>query len=362
MTRAAIAQIDLSALRHNVQQARALSAGAQCVAVIKANAYGHGLVPIARALQSQIDALAVVSMDEAEALRDAGIQGPLLLLQGCASLLEWKLAQQLGLDCVIHCTEQLASLSKLQDGNPLNIWLKINTGMNRLGFAAQDVSAAVEQLKAHGWVNDWVLMSHFANADNPDDSLTEHQLQRFSEAIDENAAASSSIANSAGLIHWTNSHYQWVRPGIMLYGISPLRDVAAETLSIKPVMTLSADIIAIYALAAGEAVGYGQIWRAKRDTRYAVISIGYGDGYPRLAPSGTPVLIAGHRAGIIGRVSMDSILVDITDIPDELVHIGDAVTLWGKGLPVEEVAAAIGTIGYELVASLSPRIQYDYLG
>lgn len=366
MTRAALAQIDLSALRHNVKLARRVKPAcghcstAQCVAVIKANAYGHGLLEVARSLHGQVDALAVVSLDEARALREGNIEGPILLLQGCLDADEWRLAQQLDLDVVIHSQVQVDGLSNVKADAGLRVWLKVNTGMNRLGLAEADIANAVERLKGHSGVARWILMSHFANADDPRDPMTDRQLARFEQIRKQHAPDGASIANSAGVLHWPGSHYQYLRPGIMLYGISPFIDQSAASLGLRVVMTLSASIVAVYALSRGEAVGYGQLWRAQRDSRYAVVAIGYGDGYPRLAPAGTPVLVNGQRVPLIGRVSMDSVLIDVTDLPAATVKAGDRAILWGEGLPVEEVAAAVGTIAYEMVASLSPRIRYHY--
>ncbi len=351
------AEIDLAALRHNLGVARQTAPGRKLMAVIKANGYGHGLERVARALaagESPADAFAVARIDEARRLRAAGIRIPIVLLEGCLSFPDLNEAAHLELGLVIHRPEQIDQLSGFRPARPLSCWLKVDTGMHRLGFAPEQAGPAYRSLAALDQVAPAPgLMTHLANADDRGDPSTERQLSRFA-ALAERIEAETSIANSAGILAWPASHGDWVRPGLMLYGASPLREVSAGELGLRPVMSLSSSLIAIQELRAGDPVGYGGTWRAPRDGRIGVVGIGYGDGYPREVDASASVLLHGRRAPIVGRVSMDMLTVDLNGLPQAAV--GDRVLLWGEGLPIDGVADAAGTIAYTLLCGVAARV------
>lgn len=366
MTRAARAVIDLAALRHNYHQARIADPGAKQYAVIKANAYGHGMVPVAQALP-EADGFAVASVDEALELRGAGIQQPILLLEGFFQDDELKTILQHNLDIVLHHSSQLTALEQatkhFELENPasksLRAWLKVDTGMHRLGFAPEEVEAAWQRLKACSLVdNDICLMTHLANADDLEDDATRRQLELFA-AILPDTNATRSIANSAGILGWPESQSDIDRPGIMLYGASPFLHETGEVRGLQPVMTLKSELIAINHCRQGDALGYGGSWICPQDMPVGVVGLGYGDGYPRHAPSGTPLLVNGQRAPLVGRISMDMISVDLRELPE--ARVGDPVVLWGPGLPAEEIAQAAGTIAYELFCNIAPRVPREYI-
>jgi alanine racemase len=351
MARPNQARLDLRALRHNVAVARQLAPRSRIMAVVKANAYGHGAVPIATALQSQVDALAVACIEEAVELRYAGIATPILLLEGVFEQGELATAAQLNLWLTIDNEQQLGWLETAALPAPLTCWLKVDTGMNRLGVAPQHAALCYERLLAsNNTVGEVVTCTHFASADDVQNPQTLQQLAVF-DALPFGAARSA--ANSAGLLAWPQAHYDWVRPGYMLYGNSPMTQDHANARDLQPVMTLTSAVISLRDVAAGAAVGYGGTWVAQRPSRIATVTIGYGDGYPRHAPNGTPVLVNGQRAPLAGRVSMDMITVDVTDLAG--VRIGDEVVLWGAHLPVAEVAHCAGTLGYELTTRMPAR-------
>lgn len=363
MTRGARAFIDLAALRHNLSRVRTVAPASRVLAVIKANAYGHGLVPVARALADEVDGFAVARIDEALALRQAGLTRPVLLLEGVntpAQLLE---ARAHSLDLVIHHAAQLDWLEAAPSATPMTVWLKIDTGMHRLGFAPTDVASAYQRLCAcAAVVHPPRLMTHLACADVRDDPRTAVQLALFAETT-RALAGERSLAQSAGLLGWPEAHGDWVRPGIMLYGVSPFVDAPAEALDLQPVMTLSSTLVAVKPLQQGDAIGYGATWVCPEAMPVGVVAIGYGDGYPRHAPSGTPVLVNGHHAALVGRVSMDMLCVDLRGQP--AAQVGDEVVLWGTAangqtLPVEAVARRAGTIGYELLCSVTSRVDRHY--
>jgi alanine racemase len=347
--------IDTHALRHNLTVIRARAPGARVMAVVKANAYGHGLISCAQALTGA-DAFAVARLEEGLALRAAGIEAPVVLLEGvfsCAQLGE-ALAQRLEL--VVHEFEQIELLEALRATQPLTLWIKIDTGMNRLGFAPAKLPAVLARLQALQPAPQLRLMTHLACADEPANPLTRRQLERFAQAT-HGLAWPVSIANSAALFGTTAVGGEWVRPGIALYGASPLTHASAQELNLRPVMTLTSSVIAVRQVARGESVGYGATWVAARDSSIAIIGAGYGDGVHRSLASGTPVLVAGARAALAGRVSMDMMAVDVTALPQ--VRVGAPVVLWGQGLPVEEVARHAGTISYELLCSVSRRVSLE---
>jgi alanine racemase len=351
MTRPAQARLNLAALRHNVGVARALAPRSKLMAVVKANAYGHGAVTIANALQGEVDALAVACMEEALELRYAGIAAPILLLEGVFNAVELATAAQLDLWLTIDNERQLRWLEEAALPLPLNCWLKVDTGMNRLGVTPADAPLYYQRLRAT--VNahsDIVLCTHFACADDVQSARTLQQLDLFNALA---IPAPRSAANSAGVLAWPQSHYDWVRPGYMLYGNSPMIYEHPNARALQPVMTLASAVISLRDVAAGDAVGYGATWVAQRPSRIATVAIGYGDGYPRGAPNGTPVLVNGQRATLAGRVSMDMITVDVTDLAG--VEPGAEVVLWGANLPLAEVAHCAGTLGYELTTRMPAR-------
>jgi alanine racemase len=354
MARPNQARLDLSALRHNLDVARGLAPGRKVMAVVKANAYGHGAVTIARELQSRTNALAVACIEEAVELRDAGIEAPVLLLEGVFEARELAVASQLGLWITIDNEWQLRWLEEAVLPAPLHCWLKVDTGMHRLGAPADRTREFFDRLRtAQNVAGTPVLYTHFASADDVDSEQTRRQVALFDQACD-GLAAERSAANSPGLLAWPEAHYDWVRPGYMLYGNSPMIKHHANADALRPVMSLTSAVISLRDVPAGDSVGYGATWTATRPSRIATVTVGYGDGYPRLAPNGTPVLVNGKRASLAGRVSMDMITVDVTDIAD--VAPGSEVVLWGEGLPLAEVAAHAGTIGYELTTRMPARI------
>jgi alanine racemase len=353
MARPNQARLDLGALRHNLTLARELAPKSKVMAVVKANGYGHGAIAIAKAAEEQVDALAVACLEEALELREAGIAAPILLLEGIfeARELETASAQQLWVTVDNEC--QLTWLEEARLDSPVKCWLKIDTGMHRLGVDPGRSAEFHQRLTACEAVqNDLVLSTHFASADELGSDQTAEQLQVF-EASCDGLAGKRSAANSPGLLGWPASHYDWVRPGYMIYGNSPFAVPQPNADRLRPVMTLTSAVISVRDVPAGESVGYGASWTAERPSRIATVTIGYGDGYPRLAPAGTPVLVNGHLAPLAGRVSMDMITVDVTDLPD--VVVGDEVVLWGTELPVGEVARHAGTIGYELTTRMPMR-------
>ena len=348
--------IDLSALQHNLQISRQHTPKAKQLAVIKANAYGHGLVQVAQALEAA-DAFAVARIGEALQLREAGINKPIWLLEGVFNSAELEQAQQHGLDLVVHQVEQV-DLLRQAAGPGLNICLKVDTGMHRLGFKPQQVHDMYQALLSCQVVNPSIcLMTHLANADDQNDPYSLQQCECFQQVCAE-IKTEQSIANSAGILAWPKSHSDWVRPGIMLYGTSPFINDTAANWDLQPVMTLSTELIAINEFKKGDAIGYGGQWVCPKDMRVGVAAIGYGDGYPRHAGNGTPVLVNDKRCELVGRVSMDMICIDLTHCPG--ARLGDDVVLWGKGLPAEEVANKAGTITYELFCRLTSRVTFSY--
>jgi alanine racemase len=348
------ATVDTAALRHNLEVVRRWAPKSRVMAVIKANAYGHGLVAVARALEAA-DAFAVARVDEGLTLRAAGIATPTVLLEGIFDREQQGAAADAGFELVVHAPEQIELLRAADPGRRFKVWLKFDSGMNRLGFKGGAFGAAHASLSALGAVQSPVnLFTHLASADEPELSTTAEQLSRFAAAT-RSLAGERSIANSAGMLSFAEAQGDWVRPGLLLYGVSPIAGAIGADYGLKPVMTLRSQVIAVKDLAAGERVGYGGDWTAARPTRLAVAAVGYGDGYPRNLDSGAPVLVNGERAGLAGRVSMDMIGIDVTDLKRE-PKIGDPVVLWGEGLPVEEIAVWAETIPYELLCGISQRV------
>ncbi|MEJ2514680.1 MAG: alanine racemase [Gammaproteobacteria bacterium] len=350
---AARVTVDTAALKHNLRVVRDRAPGARVMAVIKANAYGHGLVAAARAL-ADAEAFAVARLEEAVSLRNAGLSNRIVLLEGVFHPDQLPRASALGLDVVVHSPGQLAMLEAADLPEPVSVWLKVDTGMNRLGVRPGDAGDAVRRLAACASVAAPVrFMTHLACADERDGVFTDRQLQVFDEAL-AGLEGERSIANSAGLLWRADARADWVRPGIMLYGASPFSGGAGRDLGLKPVMRLASSVISVKDVRAGERVGYGGTWEAPRDARIAIAAIGYGDGYTRHLGSGTPVMIRGETRPLAGRVSMDMIAVDITDAP--AVRVGDEVVLWGEGIAVEELARRAGTIPYELLCGVTQRV------
>ncbi len=354
MARPICALIDCEAARHNLQRIRAMAPESQIMAVVKANAYGHGIERMAPCL-SEADAFAVASVDEALALRQLGVTHPIVLLEGIFCPSELPDVVKHRLELVVHSDEQIAMLKTHQGCHNLVIWIKVDTGMHRLGFAPSEVARVWHQLQGLSCLAQPLrLMTHFASSDEPEAEANHQQLDAFKQLLaylpDPLAV---SLSNSAAIIHLPESHGDWIRPGIMMYGVSPSQTPIHE-LDLKPVMTLVTRVIAVKQVAVGDAVGYGGSWQATQPTQLAIIAAGYGDGYPRHIPSGTLVLVNGRQAPIVGRVSMDMISVDVSHLGQ--VDVGDPVVLWGKGLPIERLAQAANTISYELLCGVTKRV------
>lgn len=350
------ARIDLDALRHNLARARSAAPGRKLFGVLKANAYGHGAIRVARALAGRVDGFAVARIEEALELREAGIGGRMLLLEGVFAGADLALVRAHDLDIVIHHESQIEMLERAGPGAAFRVWLKIDTGMSRLGFPPGELDACLARIRAAAPLAEPVrIMTHLAYADDRRDSATERQLERFHALVHERGLELS-IANSAGLLGWPASHGDWVRPGLMLYGISPFVGSSAEHEGLRPVMTLATRLIAVNQVRQGASVGYAGRWVCPEDMAVGVAAVGYGDGYPRHAASGTPVLVNEQLVTLIGRVSMDMITLDLRSQPD--ARPGDPVTLWGRGLPVEEIARHAGTIPYELVCRVTRRVHF----
>ncbi|VAX09992.1 Alanine racemase [hydrothermal vent metagenome] len=354
-------RIDLSALQHNLAVARRYAPGSKLLAVVKADAYGHGALRIAQALEAA-DAFAVARLSEAIYLRESGIHKDILLFEGVNDQDELQQAQQHQLQLVVHQQEQI-SLLQQSAGAALTIWLKIDTGMHRLGFHPQDAAAAYRQLSESSAVHGQPqLMTHLADADDRHSPHSNEQCEQFDQAVAD-LRGEQSIANSAALLGWPDTHRDWVRPGIMLYGASPFLDSPASDWDLKQVMSLETRLIATKQCKQGEAVGYGSRWQCPEDMLIGIAAIGYGDGYPRHAPDNTPVLVGEQRSGIIGCVSMDMLAIDLRPCPE--AKLGDSVLLWGQSrggiiLPVDEVAQKAETIAYELFCQLTSRVKFVY--
>lgn len=357
--KAATAVIDRRALRHNLQQVRRFAPQSRLIAVVKANAYGHGLLDTAHTLQDA-DCYGVARLSEALTLRAGGIVKPILLLEGFFSAEDLPLLAANNIETAVHSNEQLAALEQADLPRPLRVWMKLDTGMHRLGVHPEQAEAFYQRLCACRSVAQPVnVMSHFCRADEPQLDVTPQQIACF-EQFTQDKPGLRSISASGGILLWPQAHYDWVRPGIIMYGVSPLAEPYGESFGLEPAMALTSSLIAVRSHKAGEPVGYGGTWVSERDTRLGVVAIGYGDGYPRSAPSGTPVWINGREVPIVGRVSMDMMSVDLG--PDSTDSVGDEVLLWGKPLPVERIAAFTGISAYELITKLTARVVTQYLG
>jgi alanine racemase len=361
MARALKAEIDSIALKHNLDFVRKKAPHSKIIAMIKANGYGHGLINVAKTFENDVEAFGVACIEEAIQLRENHFTNRIVIVEGFFTQDELPEIARLKLEPVIHTQEQIDALIRRENQSktnhaklkPISIWIKLDTGMHRLGFSPEEFKKALIQLTALKYINIQGYLSHFASAEEIDNPITPKQIALFKSET-QALSQDKSLANSAGILLWPHSHLDWVRPGIMLYGVSPIPNQTGEDLGLKPAMTLQSELIAIHDLKKGDAVGYGGIFVCPEPMRVGVVAVGYADGYHRLTPNGAPVLIHGKKASIVGRVSMDMITVDLRGIPE--AKVGDQVILWGKGLPVEEVATHIGTIGYELLTGLSIRV------
>ncbi len=356
MTPVTQARIDLSALRHNLARVRAAAPRAKVMAIIKADAYGHGMLRVALALDAA-DAFGVARMEEALSLRVAGITQSIVLLEGVLDAAQFNAAAHQDLSIVVHHAAQVELIEHAAESlPPVKVWLKLDSGMHRLGFPPEEVPHIYQRLKhSRKIAGPLRFMTHLANADERGDPYTLRQLEVFKSALAE-LDGEQSIANSAAILGWPQTHADWVRPGIMLYGVSPFLNDSSVAHDLRPVMTLSSHLIALRHNKKGDAIGYGGSYVCPRDMPVGVVAIGYGDGYPRHAVTGTPVLVNGRRVPLIGRVSMDMISVDLSTQPQ--AQVGDAVVLWGEGLPVEEIARCASTIPYELLCSVARRVAF----
>jgi alanine racemase len=351
MTRPIQARIDLAALTHNLDRARALAGDSRVMAVVKADGYGHGLARCVRAFDAA-DGFGLLTLEEALGRRRDGVTRPLCLLEGFFHADELAPLAQHGIAPVVHHAWQLEALAQCSvDG--LKVWIKHDSGMHRVGFRDADLPAVVDRIQSLPGVHIDGFMSHLACADETDRGETGQQLEQFTAACG-HYGRPLSLAKSAALTAWPDTRLDWVRPGIMLYGAAPVAGRSAAELGLRPAMTLQSALIAVNHCRAGDAIGYGGSWRCPEDMPVGVVACGYGDGYPRHAPAGTPVLVGGARAPLVGRVSMDMITVDLRG--HSQAAVGDPVVLWGGGLPVEEVATASGTISYELLCRVTARV------
>lgn len=358
--RPTIATVRLGDIVHNYRLATRLAPASQCIAVIKANAYGHGMIEVANCLQDVAPVFAVAMLEEAISLREAGINKPIAILQGINCASDIRVAADNNFWLVLHRQQQIDWLLSANLPRPVGVWIKVDTGMHRLGFAPDQLDRLVEQLKSSANVQPGpVLCTHLACADDLASPMTEAQFNLI-RACSVKYKLAVSIANSAGILFWPGSHADWNRPGYMLYGACPAGGFDTCAHGLRAAMTMQSEVVAIRHLKRGDGVGYGQTWVAKRASKIGTVAIGYGDGYPRHAPNGAPVVVNGQRVGLVGRVSMDAISVDLTGLED--AQVGDPVELWGQNLSVNELASIAGTIGYEILAGLTGRVPVIYQG
>lgn len=354
----ATAEIDLAALKQNVSVVRQCAPGHPIMAMVKGNGYGIGLVEAAQTLKDRVEGFGVARLEEALQLRAVGVQQPILILAGITEASDWSLVVEHQLQPMLHSEQQLALLEQQTLPEPVTVWVKVDSGMHRVGFEPAAIGDVLARLRACPHVTEQpVLITHLAYADMPQRTETTAQLAAFAQ-VTQTYEGPLSVANSAAILHWPAAHQGWVRPGIMLYGASPMVGQTATQHGLAPVMRLHAPVLAIRDVKAGQAVGYAGTWQAQQDTRVAVVAIGYGDGYPRHTPNGTPVYINGREYPRVGRVSMDLLTVDIGN--DTSIAVGDEVELWGPNLPVERIADAAGTIAYELLCQVSRRVRFNY--
>lgn len=353
-----IAHIDLAALRHNVAQIKQQAPHSKILAMVKANAYGHGAVEVSHALENYIDAFGVIFLKEAHNLFATGIKKPIVILSGFFDADELQEINQCGFATVIHNFEQLAIFEQAPLAKPQEVWLKIDTGMHRLGFQPAEVAAIYAKLMQHPQViKPLHLMTHFSDADDRTKAKTLEQLACFTETT-RTLEGIKSLANSSAILNFTAAHGAWVRPGITLHGVSPISEQTGKTLNLRPVMTLTSRLITTHDLHKGDTVGYGGTWVCPEDMRIGIVAIGYGDGYPRNSRQGAPILINGVRCPLIGKVAMDMTTVDLRPLPS--AKVGDTAILWGRGLPIEEVARFSEISPYEMFSRITQRVLYKY--
>lgn len=353
MARPAQVHIDISALQHNLQRVRDYAPNSKILAMVKANAYGHGLLTCTKALAAA-DAFGLACINSAVKLREAGCTKKIVLICGYFTREDLALISKYNLDFVVHHPEQLNLLKDFTSSKTLNVWLKINTGMNRLGLDPADFDAVVADLQKLDSINIECIMTHFAASNDQNNTSIQNQVDIFHSTIAANNSYPISLVSSAGTINCPELHNDWVRPGIMLYGVSPFANLSTVELGLQAVMSFTTKLISIYRCQAGDAVGYSGTWVCPEEMMVGIAAIGYGDGYPRHVPSGTPILVNETRSAVIGRVSMDLIAIDLRACPDAV--IGSDVELWGKNLPVAEVAAHAETISYELLSQITARV------
>ncbi len=354
MTRPTNAIINTSALQANLQQVKNHAPQQKIMAVVKANAYGHGAARVANAIANDVDAFAVCCLEEAMQLRDINISQPIVILEGFFHPEELPIIVKQDLQIVISTAHQFKQLIKAKLEQPINIWIKVDTGMHRLGFTPKEAVSIYQLAEQNANIAEPIrLMSHLACADDLNSDITEQQIKLFSTLVEHLKVEEASLANSAGILGWPETHFNWVRPGIMLYGASPFPDSVNKEL--QPVMQLQSQLISVKRCYKGDTIGYGATWTCPQTMPVGVVAIGYADGYPRHAPIGTPVLVNDKRVPLIGRVSMDMITVDLRNQPN--ARVGDPVLLWGKDLPAEEIASLSGTIAYELFCNLGGRVK-----
>lgn len=358
MARPATVTIDLDAIAHNYRVAKSQAPARKALAVVKANAYGHGAIDVARKLEAEADGFAVACIEEALELREAGIRKPILLLEGFFQADELADIGHHDLWTVVHNQAQLDAIARADLSAPLNVWLKLDTGMHRLGFAPDAYRAAYRRLKALPQVRSLTLMSHFTSAEDPASPATRHQLERF-ERVSRDCPSPRSFANSAATMTLPEAHHEWQRPGIILYGASPFVADPEVQAQLKPAMTLTSEVIAVRELRPGEAIGYNGTWVCEAPTRVGTVAMGYADGYPRQARNGTPVLVNGQRSRLLGRVSMDMLMVDLTGLE---AGVGSSVEFWGRNLLANEVAPWCDTIAYTLFTGITRRVHRRVLG
>lgn len=359
MSRPVTATIHAGAMRRNLSAVRALAPTSRVMAMVKADGYGHGLETTVSALR-EADAFGVAAIEDAQRIRALGLQQPVLVLSGFDSPEDLEQLRRLRADSIVHHPAQLDMLEQAE-GAPIGCWLKIDTGMHRLGFAPEQVRQAHARLSAaRGVAGEIVLMSHFASSDefegtSPNSRQTREQLQVFADATS-SLPGPRSLANSAAVLGWPGSHGDWIRPGGALYGMSVVTGKTGADFGLQPAMTFSTRLLAVNRVRKGERVGYSATWETPEDMHLGVAAVGYGDGYPRLAPAGTPVLVNGMPTQVVGRVSMDLMTIDLRGQPQ--ARAGDPVVLWGGGLPIEAVAEAAGTIAYQLTCSITRRVRF----
>lgn len=356
MSRPTYMKIDLAALQKNLGRVRKMASGRKVIAMVKANAYGHGIIRIAHALTGA-DALGVASLEEGLMLREAGIMQPVVLMEGLFYPEEIEIAARHDFSLVVHHIPHVEMLEQVKVSKPFPVWLKLNTGMNRLGIDPAETHHVYSRLQKLAAVKQPIgLMTHFAEADAIASNTTPDQIGMF-HAATQHLSGPRSLANSAGIIAWPDAHGDWVRPGLMMYGASPFPDKTGLDHGLQPVMTLWSRLIAVTKVKKGGRVGYGGTWTAPEDMLVGVVGVGYGDGYPQFAKNGTPVLVNGRECELVGRVSMDMLTVDLRNQPN--ASIGDEVILWGAGLPVERVARHSHTSAYEILTRMTPRPKID---